>query len=84
MSEAKEVKTSPHLVSELNPKGIRPYVFYLSSHSSCCACPETKAARDDCFLKFGHSVEEHGESARKCEELVKKHRECMASLGFKV
>ncbi|SNX85733.1 related to COX17 - Cytochrome c oxidase copper chaperone [Melanopsichium pennsylvanicum] len=29
-------------------------------------------------------VEEHGESARQCEELVKKHRECMASLGYKV
>ncbi|WFD40943.1 uncharacterized protein MJAP1_003934 [Malassezia japonica] len=69
MSEAKEVKTSPTLVSEKNPKGIRPY---------------TKGARDDCFLKFGHSVEEHGESARKCEELVRKHRECMAGLGFKV
>ncbi len=51
---------------------------------SCCACPETKSARDECFFKFGHSVEEHGESARKCEELVKKHRECMAKLGYKI
>ncbi|AXA50625.1 cytochrome c oxidase subunit 17 [Malassezia restricta] len=66
--------TAPHLVTELNPKGIKP----------CCACPETKAARDDCFLRFGHSVEEHGESARKCEELVKRHRACMASLGFNI
>ena len=51
---------------------------------SCCACPETKQARDDCFLRFGHSVEEHGPDARKCEDLVRRHRECMASLGFKI
>ncbi|WFD24655.1 hypothetical protein MEQU1_003358 [Malassezia equina] len=74
MSESTKIKTAAHLVSEKIPQGIRP----------CCACPETKAARDDCFLKFGHNVEEHGESARKCEELVKKHRECMASLGFQI
>ncbi|WFD32558.1 hypothetical protein MSPP1_003606 [Malassezia sp. CBS 17886] len=62
-----EVKTAPTLVSDKNPKGIRPY-----------------SARDDCFLKFGHSVEEHGESARKCEELVRQHRACMEKLGFQV
>ncbi|CDS00254.1 related to COX17-Cytochrome c oxidase copper chaperone [Sporisorium scitamineum] len=67
-------QTSNKFVTKLNPKGIKP----------CCACPETKSARDECFFKFGHSVEEHGESARKCEELVKKHRECMASLGYKI
>ena len=66
---------------------LAPSVCELTRNSTtcrCCACPETKAARDDCFLKFGHNVEEHGESARKCEELVKRHRECMASLGFKI
>ena len=61
-----------------------PRSLCLLDHRRCCACPETKAARDECFFKFGHSVEEHGESARKCEELVKKHRECMASLGYKI
>ncbi|KAN0061467.1 hypothetical protein ACQY0O_006314 [Thecaphora frezii] len=69
-----KVETANKFVTELNPKGIKP----------CCACPETKAARDDCFFKFGHSVEEDGESAKKCEELVRKHRECMASLGYKI
>lgn len=54
------------------------------SLTSCCACPETKEARDNCFLKFGHSVEEHGESARQCEELVRKHKECMSALGFNI
>ncbi|PWN49325.1 hypothetical protein IE53DRAFT_151065 [Violaceomyces palustris] len=73
-SDPKPQDTSNKHVTELNPKGIKP----------CCACPETKAARDDCFFKFGHSVEEHGESAKKCEDLVRKHRECMASLGFKI
>ena len=60
------------------------YLHPWLANARCSACPETKGARDDCFLKFGHSVEEHGESARKCEELVRKHRECMAGLGFKV
>ncbi|PWN40618.1 cytochrome C oxidase copper chaperone [Ceraceosorus guamensis] len=67
-------QTSEKAVNPLNPKGIKP----------CCACPDTKAARDDCFLRYGHSVEEHGEQARKCEDLVSQHRACMAQLGFKI
>lgn len=94
--EAAAPQKANKFVTELNPKGIKPYVQYsmgnpcAESRSDplafcrCCACPETKSARDDCFLKFGHSVEEDGESARKCEELVKRHRECMASLGYKI
>ncbi|XP_053561760.1 cytochrome c oxidase copper chaperone [Bombina bombina] len=41
----------------------------------CCACPETKKARDTCIIEKG---EEH------CQQLIEAHKECMRSLGFKV
>ncbi|SGZ01426.1 BQ5605_C033g11145 [Microbotryum silenes-dioicae] len=52
--------------------------------SRCCACPETKKARDDCFLRFGSNVDEAGSSAKECEKIVEAHRRCMKSLGFNV
>lgn len=45
--------------------------------SRCCACPETKSARDACFLENG------GEDG-KCALLIKKHVECMRGLGFTI
>ncbi|KAN0141053.1 Cytochrome C oxidase copper chaperone (COX17) domain containing protein, partial [Lactarius tabidus] len=53
----------------LNPQGLKP----------CCACPQTKSARDDCFLKFDGS-----EAGDKCKELVQAHLTCMRGLGFKI
>ncbi|KAF9036797.1 cytochrome C oxidase copper chaperone-domain-containing protein [Panaeolus papilionaceus] len=53
----------------LNPKGLKP----------CCACPETKRARDDCFLKYDPS-----EADGKCKTELQAHLACMRSLGFKV
>ncbi|KIO19961.1 hypothetical protein M407DRAFT_246005 [Tulasnella calospora MUT 4182] len=53
----------------LNPQGLKP----------CCACPETKSARDACFLKF-----DTAEADEKCKWLVKAHIDCMKSYGFKV
>jgi len=53
----------------LNPQGLKP----------CCACPQTKSARDDCFLKFDGS-----EADEKCKELVQAHLTCMRDLGFKI
>ncbi|KAF5349514.1 hypothetical protein D9756_009025 [Leucocoprinus leucothites] len=41
----------------LNPQGLKP----------CCACPQTKSARDDCFLKHGD------EATEKCKEVVENH-----------
>ncbi|TFK34869.1 cytochrome C oxidase copper chaperone-domain-containing protein [Crucibulum laeve] len=52
----------------LNPEGLKP----------CCACPQTKSARDDCFLKFGDEADE------KCKDIVANHLACMRGLGFKV
>lgn len=53
----------------LNPQGLKP----------CCACPKTKSARDDCFLKFDGS-----EADEKCKALVQEHLACMRGLGFKI
>lgn len=41
----------------------------------CCACPETKKARDECIIENGES---------NCTELIEAHKECMRKLGFKV
>lgn len=58
------------------PRGTRP----ISSHiCRCCACPETKSVRDECFLRS--SPEEAGV---KCRELVEAHKACMRGYGFKV
>ncbi|KAK7030615.1 COX17-domain-containing protein [Favolaschia claudopus] len=61
--------TNPKL-NPLNPQGLKP----------CCACPETKSARDDCFLNASSS----SEADDKCKLLVENHLACMRSLGFKL
>ncbi|KAL0947637.1 hypothetical protein HGRIS_013725 [Hohenbuehelia grisea] len=59
--------TNPAM-NPLNPKGLKP----------CCACPETKSARDDCFLANGPDADD------KCKDLIQRHIQCMRSLGFKI
>ncbi|KAK3811959.1 MAG: cytochrome c oxidase copper chaperone-like protein, partial [Benniella sp.] len=41
----------------------------------CCACPETKKARDNCVLNNGEE---------NCLELIKAHQQCLRDLGFKI
>ena len=41
----------------------------------CCACPETKRARDECVI-------ERGEAA--CAALIETHKQCLRTLGFDV
>ncbi|KAM9487281.1 cytochrome c oxidase copper chaperone isoform 1-T3 [Clarias gariepinus] len=41
----------------------------------CCACPETKKARDACIIEKGEE---------KCTHLIEAHKECMRALGFKI
>jgi cytochrome c oxidase assembly protein subunit 17 len=50
-----------------------------SLKSRCCACPETKALRDDCFLKTSPDLAEEN-----CKEFLEKHKACMRGYGFKV
>lgn len=45
----------------------------------CCACPQTKSARDDCFLRYDPS-----EAEGKCIQELQNHLACMRGLGFKV
>jgi len=44
----------------------------------CCACPETKTARDACVVM--HGAEEHG----KCREKIEAHLKCLRAEGFDV
>ncbi|BGO99969.1 hypothetical protein NBRC10513v2_001404 [Rhodotorula toruloides] len=68
-SEAADPKLNPR-----NPEGLKP----------CCACPETKKARDDCFLLHGSNADSSSDSQDKCAEIVAQHRACMRKLGFNV
>ncbi|KAI5475385.1 cytochrome c oxidase copper chaperone [Pseudohyphozyma bogoriensis] len=61
-------------LNPLNPEGLKP----------CCACPETKKARDDCFLLYGSNADEGSNSSDKCKAIVDEHLKCMRSLGFNV
>ncbi|KAF8227369.1 hypothetical protein L208DRAFT_1405616 [Tricholoma matsutake] len=60
--------TDPKM-NPLNPQGLK----------SCCACPQTKSTRDDCFLRFDTS-----EANERCKEQVENHLACMRALGFKL
>ncbi|KZP05261.1 hypothetical protein FIBSPDRAFT_1054178 [Athelia psychrophila] len=66
--EKKPYSPSDPKQNPLNPKGLKP----------CCACPETKSARDNCFMQEGAEADE------KCKDLVKQHVACMNALGFKI
>lgn len=41
----------------------------------CCACPETKKARDACIIERGEE---------NCSDLIQAHKECMRSMGFNI
>ncbi|KAF9108163.1 Cytochrome c oxidase copper chaperone [Mortierella sp. AM989] len=41
----------------------------------CCACPETKKARDQCVFNNGEE---------NCLDLIKSHQQCLRDLGFKI
>nr|XP_018901542.1 PREDICTED: cytochrome c oxidase copper chaperone [Bemisia tabaci] len=41
----------------------------------CCACPETKRARDSCIIENGEE---------NCRELIEAHKACMRKMGFNI
>jgi cytochrome c oxidase assembly protein subunit 17 len=43
----------------------------------CCACPETKAARDACVVS-------KGEEDKECRQLIEAHKVCLRAEGFNV
>ncbi|KIH61985.1 cytochrome C oxidase copper chaperone [Ancylostoma duodenale] len=41
----------------------------------CCACPETKKARDQCIIENGEE---------NCGELIEAHKKCLRDAGFDI
>ncbi|KOB71600.1 Cytochrome c oxidase copper chaperone [Operophtera brumata] len=41
----------------------------------CCACPETKRARDACIIENGEE---------NCGSLIEEHKVCMRKMGFNI
>lgn len=41
----------------------------------CCACPETKRARDACIMENGEE---------NCQSYIEAHKECMRKMGFNI
>ncbi|GAA96694.1 uncharacterized protein L969DRAFT_20038 [Mixia osmundae IAM 14324] len=72
-SATASIEKANKFVTPLNPQGIKP----------CCACPETKKPRDDCFLRNG-PPEPGSRAEQACQELIAQHRQCMANLGFTI
>ncbi|XP_017130553.1 cytochrome c oxidase copper chaperone [Drosophila elegans] len=42
---------------------------------ACCACPETKRARDACIVENGEE---------NCLALIEAHKKCMRDAGFNI
>ncbi|CAG8544446.1 2443_t:CDS:2 [Acaulospora morrowiae] len=42
----------------------------------CCACPDTKKARDECIFQYNDE--------EKCKNLIEAHKACMRSFGFNI
>lgn len=41
----------------------------------CCACPDTKKARDECIVLNGEDA---------CKQLIEAHKSCLRKEGFNV
>ena len=50
-------------------------ILQKSKLKPCCACPETKRARDECIMQNGEE---------ECGKLIEAHKRCMRELGFKI
>ncbi|KAK4873698.1 hypothetical protein RN001_013058 [Aquatica leii] len=61
-ASAEIVSTTPQ---KEEPKKLKP----------CCACPETKKARDACIIENGQE---------NCLHLIEAHKECMRKMGFNI
>ncbi|KAI8902723.1 cytochrome C oxidase copper chaperone-domain-containing protein [Globomyces pollinis-pini] len=68
-------------VSDLTNMGAQQSTFKDNSPNTlekpkckpCCACPETRDARDLCVITNGEE---------NCYDLIKAHQDCMRALGF--
>lgn len=41
----------------------------------CCACPDTRLARDQCIMMYGED---------NCIDYIKAHKDCLRKLGFNI
>ncbi|KAK9299582.1 hypothetical protein QLX08_007398 [Tetragonisca angustula] len=62
------INDKPSQTVNAGPKSDKPL-------KPCCACPETKKARDDCIILKGEE---------NCRDLIEAHKTCMRSLGFNI
>ena len=52
-----------------------PVLVGKSGKKICCACPETKQARDYCVVSNGPEA---------CVELIEAHKKCLRDDGFQI
>ncbi|KAK9743959.1 Cytochrome C oxidase copper chaperone (COX17) [Popillia japonica] len=66
---SEKVEAAPALILPTSqseePKKLKP----------CCACPETKRARDACIIENGEE---------NCKHLIEAHKDCMRKMGFNI
>ncbi|KAJ0174831.1 hypothetical protein K1T71_009939 [Dendrolimus kikuchii] len=57
------------------PEAPAPANTEKSKLKPCCACPETKRARDACIIERGEE---------NCGPLIEEHKACMRKMGFNI
>ncbi|CAH2092624.1 unnamed protein product [Euphydryas editha] len=57
------------------PEAPAPATVEKSKLKPCCACPETKRARDACIIERGEE---------NCGPLIEEHKACMRKMGFNI
>ncbi|RZC34515.1 COX17 domain containing protein [Asbolus verrucosus] len=65
VNEKVEAASTQTAAAKEEPKKLKP----------CCACPETKKARDACIIENGEE---------NCQHLIEAHKECMRKAGFNI
>ncbi|KAJ8916830.1 hypothetical protein NQ315_005837 [Exocentrus adspersus] len=65
VNEKVEAASTTEIQNTEAPKKLKP----------CCACPETKRARDACIIENGED---------NCKHLIEAHKECMRKAGFNI
>jgi len=79
MGSGQSQPTEPEAVKP-EPEAVKPEVAAEGGKKkptckACCACPETRQARDACIMDNG---------IENCTELVEAHKKCMRDMGFNI
>ncbi|CAH1376977.1 hypothetical protein MTP99_018403 [Tenebrio molitor] len=65
VNEKVDAASTQQTPAKEEPKKLKP----------CCACPETKRARDACIIENGEE---------NCQDLIEAHKACMRKAGFNI